>query len=86
MPTRDDVSTCLRGLLHEIGGIPVERITDAATVDDELQLSSIAFAELQVALEDAYDVQIDPIQVVELSHFGAIVDYVHRLAVATDVS
>ena len=76
MPTREDVKDRLVSLLVEIGGVPVERIHDSATVDHELQMSSLAFVELQVALEEAYDIQIDPIQVVELNEFGAIVDYI----------
>lgn len=82
MPTREAVETCLRTLLHEIGGIPPDKITASATVEDELQMSSLAFVELQVALEEEYQVQIDPIQVVELGSFAAIVDYVHELATA----
>ena len=84
MPTEDEIRACLRSLLHQIGGIPMDRITESATVEGELQMSSLAFVELQVALEEEYGVQIDPIQIVELSSFGAIADYVHRLAVATE--
>ncbi|MCK6553851.1 acyl carrier protein [Candidatus Binatia bacterium] len=67
----------LAQLLGEIGGIPAESITDAAGVDDQLQMSSLAFLELQAALEDEYEIQIDPIQVVELNQFGRIVDYLY---------
>ena len=70
-------------LIHEIVGIPVDVITDTATVDEELQMNSVAFVELQVAIEEEYDIQIDPIEVVELNQFGAIVDYVYRCATAT---
>ena len=66
-------------LIHEIAGVPVERITDQATVDDELQMQSVAFVELQVAIEDTYEIQIDPIQVVELNEFGAIANTSSRL-------
>jgi acyl carrier protein len=75
-PSKSDVRNRLAGLLNEIGGIPIERINDSATVDEDLQMTSLAFVELQVALEDEYDIEIDPIQVVELNQFGAIVDYV----------
>lgn len=86
MPTRNEVEGHLRDLLHQIGGIPTERIADAATVDDELQMSSLAFLELQAALEDEYGIQLDPIQVVELGSFAAIVDHVHHLASAAAVA
>ena len=78
---RDEVRQRLAVLLNEIAKIPLEQITDKATVDEELQMQSVAFVELQVAIEDEYNIQIDPVQVVELNEFGAIVDYVHRCAV-----
>ena len=80
-PTVAEVKERLACLINEIAGIPKVRITDRATVDDELQMQSVAFVELQVAIEDEYQIQIDPIQVVELNQFGAIVDYVYRCIV-----
>jgi acyl carrier protein len=72
----------LRELLREIAGIPLERITDSASIDNELVMQSVAFVELQVAIEEEYDVEVDPIRVVELNEFGAIVSYVHGLVQA----
>jgi len=69
--------TCL---INEIAKIPKELITEGATVDEDLQMQSIAFVELQVAIEDEYQIQIDPIRVVEVNEFGAIVDYVYQCA------
>lgn len=79
---KEAVRSRLARLLHEIGAIPIDQITDGATVDDELQMSSLAFLELQAALEDEYGIQIDPIRVVELGSFAAIVEHVHELASA----
>ena len=76
-PTRDQVAERLATLINEIAKIPLEQITETATVDEELQMQSVAFVELQVAIEEEYNIQIDPIQVVELNEFGAIVDYVY---------
>jgi len=78
MPTRSEVRERIASLLHEIAKIPADQITDGARVDEELQMQSVAFVELQVAIEDEYDIQIDPIQVVELNEFGAIVDYIYQ--------
>jgi len=78
--SRDNVRAQLADLLFEIAQIPRERITETATIDNDLQMQSIAFVELQVAIEEAYDIQIDPIRVVELNRFGAIVDYIHGCA------
>ena len=42
-------------------------------------MESVAFVEIQVALEEEYDIQVDPIEVVERNEFGRIVDYIHAL-------
>jgi len=83
VPTREEVRERVAGLVSDVLKIPRERISDTATVDNELQMQSISFVELQVAIEEAYDIQIDPIRIVELNAFGAIVDYIHEAAVET---
>lgn len=72
----------LRELLREIAGIPLERITDSASIDNELVMQSVAFVELQVAIEEEYNIEVDPIRVVEINEFGAIVSYIHGLVQA----
>ena len=79
--TRGRVRDRLVCLINEIAAIPEDRITDLATIDDELQMQSVAFVELQVAIEDEYQIQIDPVHIVELNQFGAIVDYVYNCVV-----
>lgn len=79
VPTRQEVRDRLVTLVHEIAGVPVTRITDTATVDNEIELQSVTFVELQVAIEDEYNIQVDPIRVVELNSFGAIVDYIYSI-------
>lgn len=79
--SRAAVKETLIALVSEITGIPTDRITDEATIDDELQMQSVAFVELQVAIEDELNVRLDPIQIIELNQFGAIVDYVYETAV-----
>ncbi len=76
--TRDGVESQLAHLINEITKIPLDRITPGATIDGDLQMESVAFVELQVAIEDAYGIEIDPIQVVELNEFRTIVDYVYE--------
>ena len=82
MPTKDEVREQLARLINEIARVPLKSITDEATVDNQLQMESVAFVELQVAIEDEYQIEIDPIRVVELNQFGAIVDYVYDCAVS----
>ena len=76
LPTRQQIRTRLAQLLWEIAKVPPEAISDTATVDHDLRMESVAFIEIQVAIEDEYDIQLDPMYLVELNAFGAIVDHI----------
>lgn len=75
--TREAVRQRLIELLEEIAKITPDRVHEDVTIDEDLRMESVAFVELQVALEDEYNVELDPIRIVELNRFGAIVDYIH---------
>lgn len=77
-PTREEIARRLIDLTAEIANIPRERIRIGATFERDLRMESIKFVEIHVALEDEYDIEIDPLQIIELNEFGAIVDYVHK--------
>lgn len=77
-PSREQVERRLVDLTTEIAKIPRQRIVKGATFKGDLRMESIAFVEIHVAMEDEYDIELDPLQVIELNEFGAIVDYVHR--------
>ena len=81
-PSRSAVRTLLVRLLHEIGSIPLDKIHDQSTVDGELSMESVVFIEVQVALEDAYQIELDPVRIVELNQFDAIIDYIHDSAMS----
>lgn len=76
-PSLAAVRERLARLLHEIARVPHEQIVDGAGIDGDLRMESIDFVELQVAIEDEYGIELDPIRVVELNEFGAIAAYVH---------
>jgi acyl carrier protein len=65
--------------VHEITGIPLDVLTEDATIDRDVRMESVAFVELQVALEDDYGIELDAVEMVELNRLGAIVDYLHGL-------
>jgi len=69
----------VHALLHEIAGIDPMLLNDDATIDGDLEMNSVTFVELQVALEEELDVIIDPIIVVELNRLGDIIDHLERL-------
>ena len=77
LPDRSDVAERIAALISEIAKIPRDRIVPGATVENELRMESVAFVELQVAIEDEYHIELDPIRVVELNEFSAIADYVY---------
>ena len=77
--TRPEVAARIANLMNEIAKIPLDQISERATIENDLRMESVHFVELQVALEDEYQVEIDAIRVVELNVFGEIVDYVHSL-------
>ena len=76
-PSHSEIRSFLVRLLHELGKIPLEKIHDESTVDGELQMQSVVFIEIQVALEDAYEVELDPVRIVEINRFSAIVNYIY---------
>ena len=78
--TRENLKKALVGLFHEIGGIPVAEISEDATIDGALNVTSVTFVEIQVAIEDSLDLLLDPIAIVELNRFGDIVDYIFQLS------
>jgi acyl carrier protein len=80
--TREMVRDRIAVLANEIAHIPLDCITDQATIDRELQMQSMAFVELQVALEDEYQVELDPVEILNLNQFDAIVAYVYHKALA----
>jgi len=63
-------------LLHDIANLPPDSVSDDSSLDSDLRLESIAFVELQVAVEEEYDIQLDPIEIVELNRFSDIVNYI----------
>jgi acyl carrier protein len=82
IPHRADVEQRLATLIGEIAKIPPDRIVPGATIDEELRMESVAFIELQVAIEDEYNIELDPIRVVELNELSAIIDYVYDCVVS----
>lgn len=75
--SRSLVAERARALLHEIAKVPLEEITENASFDSTLVLESVQLVELVVALEEEFGAELDPLHMIELNRFGAIVDYIH---------
>lgn len=80
VPTREYVCGLLSRLLQEICHRSVDEIVDVATIDRELEMESVQMIELQVAIEQEFDVTIDFLEVLRLNSFRRITDYIHGLA------
>lgn len=83
VPSRGEIESLLVNLVTEVTTIPRNQIVSGATLDNELRMESVAFVEIQVAIEDAYEIELDLIHIVELNEFSAIVDYVFERTSAT---
>ena len=73
---REEVRAVLWSMLREAGRIETDALTEASTIEDDLKIESIRFVELQVAIEEHYDIQLDPITIIELNELGKVLDYV----------
>ncbi len=82
IPTRREVKERIASLISEIADVPRDLIRDGATVDRELRMESVTFVEIMVAIEDEFQIEIDPLFVVELNEFGAIASYVYQCITA----
>jgi len=80
MCSRDYVVEFLTRLLREVGKIAPDRIREDSTLEGDLQMQSVAFIEIQVALEEEFDIEVDLLEVVEINQLGGIFDYIYRLA------
>ena len=78
-PTREDIAIRIAELISEVTGLPCEGIDESSTLESDLQMESVKFVELHVAIEEEFDIEIDPVEVVELNQLGAISEYVHSI-------
>lgn len=65
-------------LIHEIAKIPREEIHDEASINNELDMDSESFMELQVTIEETFGVEVDIIDVIELNAFKPIVEHIFQ--------
>jgi acyl carrier protein len=68
----EEVKATLRRLIGEITDLDPGSITDSSTLDEDIPLPSIQFVELQAAVEDIFNIQLDPVEVLERNTFGAV--------------
>jgi acyl carrier protein len=79
LPTRQWVRARLAALLGEVCGLAENAIREDSTIDRDLEMESVQMVELQVALEQEFDVTIDFLEVLRLNSFRGITNYIHDL-------
>jgi len=80
LPPRSEVRAFLANLLREVCGIEPALITDSARLDRELAIESVHMVQIQVALEQEYDITLDFLEILRLNGFGPICDYIYLQA------
>ncbi|MDX2168784.1 MAG: acyl carrier protein [Deltaproteobacteria bacterium] len=80
MPSREEVAEYVFQLLKEFGQDPTLSLDERATIERDVVMESVAFVEMQVALEERFDVELDPIRIIELNELGLIIEYIHGCA------
>lgn len=73
----EEVKVTLKQLISEVCGVPAAAIHDETTIDQDLQMPSVVFVELQVAAEETFDMLLDPVELIELNTFGRIANAIH---------
>ncbi len=71
-----DILKHLGTLVHEITGIPLDAVRPEASIDNELEMKSVDFMRIHVALEEHFDVELDALLILELNRVDAICSYV----------
>lgn len=79
-PTLEHVRRRLSSLMREICALDSSEIRDSATIDRDFEMESVQMVELQVAIEQEFDVTIDFLEVLRLNGFRRITEYIHGLA------
>ena len=74
----EEVKQTLRRLIAEVSQLDPATILDSSTLDEDIPIPSIAFVELQVAVEETYGIEVDPVEVVECNAFGNIAELIWR--------
>ncbi len=72
METADRVAA----VIDELFGLPADALTPETRLQDGLQLDSLSVIELQVAIEDAFDIRFADRETADVETYGQLVDAV----------
>ena len=78
----DEVEPTVAALIEDLFGVPADDLGPDVRLADGLQLDSLSVVELQVAIEDAFDVRFTDAQTDEVETYGQLLTVVRDTVVA----
>ena len=80
--SNEEILAGLREIVHEIAGVPADRVVATASFTDDLDIDSLSMVEVVVAAEERFGVRIPDDDVKDLRTVGDAVNYIARAGVA----
>lgn len=68
--TPSRVAEQVAAVIHDLFGLPMDALTPQTALQDGLQLDSLSVVELQVAIEDHFDIRFDPADTDDVGTLG----------------
>jgi acyl carrier protein len=78
MIERRDIWRTIRTLVGEVVGRTDLQLTESTLFEEELRLESIQVVEIQVAIEETYDLELDPLAITSSRSLGDLLDYLSQ--------
>lgn len=73
MPDHHRTAERVHAVIDDLFGLPAEALGPDVTLQDGLQLDSLSVVELQVAIEDAFDVRFDDADTADVTTVGDLI-------------
>jgi acyl carrier protein len=80
--SNEEILAGLREIVHEITGVPADRVVATASFTDDLDIDSLSMVEVVVAAEERFGVRIPDDDVKDLRTVGDAVTYIAGAGVA----
>ena len=80
--TQEEILAGLSEIIDEIAGVPADEVTPEKTFVDDLDIDSLSMAEIAVAAQDKFGVEIPDDQLKDLKTVQDVIDYVGRSSIS----
>ncbi|AXV07648.1 hypothetical protein DVS28_a2969 [Euzebya pacifica] len=67
------IHTSVAQVIDDLFGVPANALHDDVELQDGLQLDSLSVIELQVAIEDTFDIRFDEADTADVTTYGRLV-------------